>query len=541
MSPERQARAKAVLQDGRSASLALLVRNTPLSADESAQVVNVLQRLCADGRITAEQAGALERHARRPRETVAPGESYAAFADNPFLRALDAPLSTFGIDVDTASYANVRRFLDGGRLPPPQAVRIEEWVNYFPYRYTPPQDGAAFAANVEVAGCPWNGANRLVRVALKGRVEDVRERPAANLVFLIDVSGSMSDENKLPLLVQSMKQLVPTLGARDKVAIVTYAGEAGVALPPTRGDEKETILRALDALSAGGSTNGAAGIETAYRLASEGFLQGGVNRVILATDGDFNVGVSDDDALVRIISEKARSKVFLSVLGFGQGNLQDKKMEGLADRGNGHYAYIDSLREGRKVLVDEAASTLVAIAKDVKIQIEFNPLRVASYRLLGYENRTMAAADFANDAKDAGDLGAGHAVTALYEIVPTGSAEAAGQALRYQKNTEATPQAHSDELCVIKLRWKHPEGDESTYREVPVRDSGAAYAKASADFKFAAAVASFGMILRGSPHRGQATLDGVMELASDGLDWDEKGLRAEFIDLVRKAKALGAR
>ncbi|MCE9637687.1 MAG: von Willebrand factor type A domain-containing protein [Planctomycetes bacterium] len=518
----------------------------PVILADSPEIGDRLRRLEALGYVGGDKDGnVVGRYAATgsggivDRRLVALGsESYARFADNPFRRAIDAPLSTFGIDVDTASYANVRRFLTSGRLPPPDAVRIEEMVNYFTYRYTPPTDGTAFAANVEVAGCPWDTSHRLVRVALKGRVEDIRERPAANLVFLVDVSGSMQPENKLPLLIQSMKQLVPALTAQDRVSIVTYAGAAGVALQPTRGDQHETILAALGQLAAGGSTNGAAGISTAYELAQQGFIHGGVNRVILATDGDFNVGVSDNETLVQMIQEKAKSKVFLSVLGFGEGNLQDAKMESIANKGNGNYAYVDSLREGRRVLVDQAAGTLIAIAKDVKLQIEFNPLRVAEYRLIGYENRTLAARDFSDDTKDAGDLGAGHTVTALYEVLTTTDATAAGEQLRYQRNTETTSAAHSNELLVVKLRWKLPEGDKSTYREIPVTDSGATYARASADFKFAAAVAGFGMILRGSPNRGNATLDSVMELATDALDFDPDGRRAEFVDLVRATKML---
>jgi Ca-activated chloride channel homolog len=481
----------------------------------------------------------------RARATSPGSETYRGVADNPFLRPTEAPLSTFGLDVDTASYANVRRFLTSGTLPPPAAVRIEELVNYFPYRYAPPTDGSPLAVHTEVAACPWNAERRLVRVGLKAREVDLAERPAANLVFLVDVSGSMEPANKLPLLVQSMKQLVPSLGERDKVAIVTYADGAQVALPATRGDRKDVILAALDALRAGGSTNGGAGIQEAYRIAQENFVAGGVNRVLLATDGDFNVGVTSDDQLVRLIEEKARSKVFLTILGFGEGNLQDAKMEAIADRGNGQYAYVDSLREGRRVLVEQAAATLVTVAKDVKLQIEFNPVRVAAYRLIGYENRALAAADFRDDAKDAGDLGAGHTVTALYEIVPTGAVTAGVEGLRYQQGAQpplpTTAAAQSDELLTVKLRWKLPEASESTGREVPVRDATTTCAQASDDFRFAAAVASFGMLLRGSPHGGCASFDQVVDLGAGALGQDPNGWRAEFVDLARKAKALSGR
>ena len=468
-------------------------------------------------------------------------ENYAEIRDNDFTKVADAPLSTFGTDVDTASYSIVRNHLTGGRLPPPGAVRIEEFLNYFPYQYAPPSDGEAFAVHADVAGCPWNTANRLVRIALKGREVDFANRPAANLVFLIDVSGSMRPENKLPLLLRSMKLLVEKLDEGDKVSIVVYAGASGLALAPTTGDRRADILAALDRLQAGGSTNGAAGIELAYQTAAAEFIPGGINRVILATDGDFNVGISDESSLVRLIEEKAKSKVFLSVLAFGEGNLQDAKMEKLADKGNGNYAYVDTIDEGEKVLVDQAAGTLMTIAKDVKVQVEFNPLRVAGYRLIGYENRVLAAQDFADDRKDAGDVGAGTSVTALYEIVPAGTVTApATEPLRYQTPPAPSPTASSNELLTVKLRWKLPEGDVSTLRERPVTDTGASYAASSPDFKFAASVASFGMLLRNSPHKGTATFDAVLELATEGLSFDPKGRRAEFVNLVRAAKQLSA-
>lgn len=484
----------------------------------------------------------------RIREYVRPDESntasYAHIEDNPFTKVADAPLSTFGADVDTASWSNIRRILRAGQLPPAGAVRIEEMVNYFPYRYAAPNAapddvGQAFAAHVDVAGCPWETSHRLVRIGIKGRDVEKKERPAANLVFLLDVSGSMQPENRLPLVLRSMKLLTEQLEARDKVSIVVYAGNSGLVLPPTTGDRKADILAALERLQAGGSTNGGQGIELAYKTASEAFIPGGINRVILATDGDFNVGVTDNSSLVRLIEEKAKAKVFLSVLGVGDDNLKDDRMEQLADKGNGNYAYLDSDREAKKVLVDQMQGTLQTIAKDLKLQVEFNPLRVASWRLIGYENRVMAAQDFADDKKDAGDVGAGHTVTALYEIVPaTATLTAATEGLRYQQGPQPSPAANSGELLTVKIRWKLPEGDVSTLREQPVMDATTSYAQAPSDFKFAAAVAAFGMILRDSPHKGNATLSAVEELAGEGLDFDPDGHRREFLELVRIAKGL---
>lgn len=465
-------------------------------------------------------------------------EAYAAIHDNPFRTTADSPLSTFGVDVDTASYSNVRRFLREGQLPPPGAVRIEEMINSFRYSYQAPLNGDPFAVHTEVAGCPWNPEHRIVRIGLKGREVDLTERPNSNLVFLVDVSGSMQPANKLPLLIESMKLLAGTLDARDKVSIVVYAGAAGMVLPPTAGDQRATILGALDRLRAGGSTAGGAGIELAYKVAQENFVAGGVNRVILATDGDFNVGVSDESSLVRLIEEKAKSKVFLTVLGFGTGNLQDSKMEAIANKGNGNYAYVDSLKEGRKVLVEQAASTLMTIAKDVKLQVEFNPLRVASYRLIGYENRVLATEDFADDRKDAGDMGAGHTVTALYEIVPPTLTDASpGEPLRYQSGTPSAA-AHSGELFTVKLRWKAPEGDVSALREIPVQDTTRGFDAASADFHLAASVASFGMLLRGSPHKGGANWDMAIELAQSAASAAPSEDRTELVDLIRRAKEL---
>ena len=471
-------------------------------------------------------------------------ESYDHIVDNAFVRAADRPLSTFSVDVDTASYANVRRFLNAGTLPPPGAVRIEEMVNYFSYAYTPPEPGKApFAVHVAAASCPWQAGHRLVRIALKGREIKRDKRPPSNLVFLLDVSGSMGYPNKLPLLKSAMRLLVEQLGENDRVAIVVYASSEGLALPSTPCDQKERVLSALDDLAAGGSTAGGKGIELAYKVAQDNFITGGVNRVILATDGDFNVGVTDNSQLVRLIQAKARGGVYLSVLGFGTGNYKDSRMEKLADEGNGNYAYIDTLAEARKVLVEQISGTLVTIAKDVKIQVEFNPARVAGYRLIGYENRMLRKEDFNDDAKDAGDIGAGHTVTALYQVVPAGQAVdgPAVDTLRYQQSTAAPAPAAgaaSDEMLTVKLRYKQPDGETSTRMEYPVKDAVRAFDRADNDFKFAAAVASFGMILRDSKHKGTYTLAGVAELAGAATGDDRRGYRAEFVKLVARAREL---
>jgi len=473
-------------------------------------------------------------------------ERYARFADNPVRRVADAPLSTFGVDVDTASYATIRRFLAGGRLPPRDAVRLEECVNYFRYDDRVPEGDDPFAVTLESTTCPWNEDRLLVRIGIRGRDIDRDRRPAGNLVFLIDVSGSMQAPDKLPLVKQALALLVEELTENDRVAIVTYAGDAGLVLPPTTGDQKATILAAIDRLAAGGSTHGSAGIALAYEQAAAEFIPGGANRVILATDGDLNVGVTSDVALVDLIREKAAAGTFLTVLGFGQGNLQDEKLEKIADHGNGIYAYLDGVREARKVLVEQLTGSTITIAKDVKLQVEFNPARVASYRLLGYENRLLAAREFRDDRKDAGDIGAGHTVTALYEIALVGSAAAGpggGEPLKYQGQPEPEPAAASelvpsDELLTVKLRFKQPDGDTSALREYPLADAGGAFADASADLRFAAAVAGFAMILRGSDDVGSLNLDDVARIAARALGRDEGGYRAEFIDLVRKAGLL---
>jgi Ca-activated chloride channel family protein len=481
------------------------------------------------------------------------GEAYVLVAESPFLRVADARLSTFSIDVDTASYANVRRMLTAGQRPPADAVRVEELLNYFPYAYPAPTGTDPFAVHLEVAECPWEVTHRLVRVGIQGRPLERKARPPMNLVFLVDVSGSMNAPNKLPLVQASLRMLLEELNERDSVAIVVYAGASGLALPPTWCEQKAEIQRVIDDLRPGGSTNGAAGIELAYEIATQRFVKDGVNRVVLATDGDFNVGVTSQGALHALITAKAKSGVFLTCLGYGMGNLKDATLELLADKGNGNYGYIDSTREARKVLVDEASGTLVTIAKDVKLQVEFNPATVASYRLIGYDNRRLADRDFADDTKDAGEVGAGHRVTALYEVVPVGAPDAAAVAptteepLRYGAKpapvaAPAGPMAPENdlakELLTVKVRWKEPAGTVSTKREFPLVDGGASYGKASRDFKFAASVVGFGMKLRGSPYAAKLTWDAVAEWASDGLSFDPGAYRAEFVDLVAKAKAL---
>lgn len=472
-------------------------------------------------------------------------ESYDAVTSNPFLAARQNPLSTFSIDVDTASYSNVRRFLNQGQRPPAGAVRIEEMVNYFDYQYPPPSGDAPFSVNVEVAACPWNSAHKLARVGLKGREMPEQQRPASNLVFLLDVSGSMRDPNKLPLVQSAMKMLVEQLSEKDRIAIVVYAGATGLVLPSTSAEDKQRILSALDRLQAGGSTNGGDGIQLAYDVAVENYVLGGTNRVILCTDGDFNVGVTNQSDLVQLIERQAESGVFLSVLGFGTGNLKDSTMEKLADKGNGNYGYIDTRQEARKVLVEQISGTLVTIAKDVKVQVDFNPGRVQSYRLIGYENRLLRAEDFQDDTKDAGEIGAGHTVTALYEIVPPGAKTSGAETnfagvdpSKYQEPGGLAAAASSNELCTVRIRYKKPQGQQSEEFNVAVTDAESSFAGASVEFRFAASVASFGMLLRNSEHAGSATFDDVLDHAMGALGEDRHGYRAEFLTMVRRAQGL---
>ncbi len=467
-------------------------------------------------------------------------EQYAHIAESAFVLTSDSPLSTFSIDVDTASYSNVRRILGSGQLPNPDAVRIEELINYFPYSYPNPSSAVPFSVNVEIGSAPWAEAHRLVRIGLKGRETHALERRPSNLVFLLDVSGSMESPSKLPLLKQALQMLVQNLGEQDRVAIVVYAGASGLVLPSTSCDDAVSIQMALEQLSAGGSTNGGQGIELAYEVAQRNFIEGGINRVLLATDGDFNVGVTSDGALVRLIEEKAGGGVFLTVLGFGTGNLQDAKMEQLADKGNGHYAYIDSTLEARKVLVEQMGATLETIAKDVKIQVEFNPALVQAYRLIGYENRVLAAQDFNDDSKDAGEIGAGHTVTALYEVVPVGVTLQVPDVdpLKYQVPARPAGAAYSGELLNLKLRYKSPDGNESKLLEYPITDAGGNFAEMSDDSRFAASVAAFGMLLRDSSYRGSLTWEQVIPWAANSLGDDPGGYRAQFLELVSKAQEL---
>ncbi|HVW02096.1 MAG TPA: VWA domain-containing protein, partial [Planctomycetaceae bacterium] len=463
-------------------------------------------------------------------------ESYQPIVENGFVSPTTQPLSTFSIDVDTASYANVRRFLTHNHAPPPAAVRMEELINYFHYEDPQPVEGVPFSVNCDVGACPWQVDHRLVRINLQGKEITRERRPATNLVFLVDVSGSMAAENKLPLVKSSLQMLTEQLDESDRIAIVTYAGTSGVLLDSITGDHRQTIMNAIGSLQSGGSTNGASGIQLAYTTAVNHFIEGGSNRVILCTDGDFNVGVTDDDQLVEMIQTKAKTGVFLSVFGFGMGNLKDGKLEKLADKGNGHYGYIDSLREAQKVFVEELFGTLVTIAKDVKIQVEFNPAQVNSYRLLGYENRVMAAKDFHDDTKDAGEIGAGHSVTALYEYVPANGAKAVAagvEKLKYQAPVEAAGVNTSAELLTVKLRYKQPTADKSSLIEQAVVDPH--NARPSQNLQWASAVAAFGLTLRQSAHRGQASFALAKELAQGAVGTDKAGHRHEFIGLIDRA------
>jgi Ca-activated chloride channel family protein len=464
-------------------------------------------------------------------------EAYDHIDENAFKHVATDPLSTFSVDVDTASYANVRRFLRDGHLPEPGSVRIEELINYFRLPYPRPTGDEPFAITTELAACPWNPNHRLALIGIQARALPAREPAPRNLVFLIDVSGSMTPPDKLPLVQSALRMLVEALSEQDRVAIVVYAGASGLALPSTPGSQKATISRAIADLEPGGSTNGAAGIQLAYRIAREHFIRGGVNRVVLATDGDFNVGVTSQDALVRFIEEQRASGVFLSVLGVGTGNLKDSTMETLADKGNGNYAYLDSLQEARKVLVRELGGTLTTIAKDVKIQVEFNPLAVDGYRLIGYENRVLATEDFTDDKKDAGDIGAGHSVTALYEIVPRGERTPGSprERLKYQSERVAGSAARGNELMTVAVRFKAPDGEQSRRVATTVLNAPRSM---SANLGFASAVAEFGMLLRDSKHAGRASYESVLDRARRFSGDDREGYQAEFIGLVEHAARL---
>jgi Ca-activated chloride channel family protein len=465
-------------------------------------------------------------------------EQYEHSNDNPVQLAAEHPVSTFSIDVDTGSYANVRRFLASGQLPPQDAVRVEEMINYFDYGYAPPGNRAVpFNVSTELAHAPWNADAWLLKIAIKGYEVRASERPPANLVFLIDVSGSMQSPDKLPLLKNAFRLLTDQLTARDRVSMVVYAGSSGVVLPPTPGDQKQKIRDAIDQLEAGGSTNGAEGIERAYQLARAAHIEKGINRVVLATDGDFNVGVVNFEALVDMAQRQRASGTALTTLGFGTGNYNDKLLERLADAGNGNYAYVDSLAEARKVLVSEVSSTLFTIAKDVKIQVEFNPSEVLEYRLIGYENRMLAREDFNNDNVDAGDIGAGHRITALYEVVPAGG-RGKIDPLRYGATAPAAEKG-SGEIANVRLRYKLPDADSSKLLEYPIRKHTLVAAdRASKDLRFAASVAAFGQLLRGGKYVASYDYADVVRLANGALDGDEHGYRREFVTLVQLAKSL---
>jgi Ca-activated chloride channel homolog len=511
--------------------------NSTSTVSQSPAAPNATSEAKKEATATAPAAGLADSRSEQPAV-----ESYKSIVENQFLAATNQPLSTFSIDVDTASYSNIRRYINGGELPPKDAVRIEEMVNYFPYDYPQPTGDKPFSINTEVANAPWNPQHKLVQIGLQGKRVSVEKLPANNLVFLIDVSGSMNDANKLPLLKSSLKLLVNELRPTDRVSMVVYAGSAGLVLPSTSGKEKSKIIAALDNLEAGGSTAGGEGIVQAYQVARKNFLKDGNNRVILASDGDFNVGVSSDEELVKLIEKERKSGVFLSVLGFGMGNLKDSKMEQLANKGNGNYAYIDSINEANKVLVKEMGGTLFTIAKDVKIQVEFNPKLVQGYRLIGYENRVLTNSDFQNDKKDAGELGAGHAVTALYEVIPVGVktdltfAQPTASPDPADKDTQIA--ATSQELLQVRLRYKAPKSDTSQLITSSVTDPNSSIDKASSNLKFASAVAAYGMNLSNSKYKGSTNFNTIIELATQSKGSDLDGYRAEFIRLVEKSKQI---
>jgi Ca-activated chloride channel family protein len=462
-------------------------------------------------------------------------EGYASISENGYKNVKNNPLSTFSIDVDNASYSNIRRFINSGQLPPADAVRIEEMINYFKYDYPEPGGEHPFSVSAELAVCPWNQKHQLLQVGLRGKSIDKSSLPSSNLVFLLDVSGSMSSPNKLPLLKSAFGLLVNELRAEDHVAIVVYAGAAGLVLESTPGNKKEVIMRAIDNLEAGGTTAGGAGLRLAYREAEKNFVKGGNNRIILATDGDFNVGESSNGGMERLVEEQRELGIFITVLGFGMGNIKDDKMEIIADKGNGNYSYIDNLQEARRVLVREFGGTLFTIAKDVKFQLEFNPVKVDSYRLIGYENRLLNDEDFNDDTKDAGEMGSGHMVTALYEIVPAGSGERIPSVdpLKYQASRNMQEEGYSDEVLTIKVRYKKPDGKTSMLLDKPVKDYGEEIEDASENLRFAAAVVEFGMILRESEFKGTSSLESAATLATSARGEDEEGYRAEMIRLIR--------
>ncbi len=473
--------------------------------------------------------------------TIHNTEDYATITENRFFEVTKEPLSTFSIDVDAASYSNMRRFVNNGQKPPKDAIRIEEMVNYFEYEYPEPKGEHPFEIITELSDCPWQPKHQLLHIGLQGKRIAAENLPASNLVFLLDVSGSMDAPNKLPLLQSSLKLLTDQLREQDKVSIVVYAGAAGTVLQPTSGSNKIKIKDAIDRLRAGGSTAGSAGIKLAYQKARENFVKGGNNRVILATDGDFNVGISSDAELVRLIEKERESGVFLTILGFGTGNYKDNKMQELADKGNGNHAYIDNIQEARKVLVSEFGGTVFTIAKDVKIQIEFNPMQVNGYRLIGYENRVLAAEDFNDDRKDAGELGAGHTVTALYEIIPAGVESeflAKVDDLKYQQTTIDKKAARNKELVTVKFRYKKPDGDKSRLIEKVVMANAGSFEQASENYRWSAAVAELGMLLRESKYISEGNFQQALKLARAAKGKDEHGYRQEFIRMMEAMQSL---
>ncbi|RYU86203.1 DUF3520 domain-containing protein [Mucilaginibacter terrigena] len=514
-------------------------KSQPIVYGRTNNVAKALKGKVLGLQVTTANKGYFDYSAPAPIEN---DESYKGITENAFTSAASAPLSTFSVDVDAASYSNVRRFINNGQLPPADAVRVEEMINYFNYNLAGPADGGPVAIHTELSSAPWNTKHRLLRIGLKAKTIPTQNLPASNLVFLIDVSGSMDASNKLPLVQSSLKMLVDQLRPQDKVALVVYAGAAGVVLPSTTGDKKETIKNAIDNLSAGGSTAGGEGIKLAYKIATENLMPKGNNRIILATDGDFNVGASSDDDMEKLIEKKRESGIFLSVLGYGMGNYKDSKMETLADKGNGNYAYIDNITEARKTLVSEFGGTLFTVAKDVKLQIEFNPAKVQAYRLLGYENRILNKEDFNDDKKDAGDMGSGHTVTAFYEIVPAGIKDdysVSVDPLKYQKN-ESKPVATSgsSEIMTIKFRYKEPVSSVSKMSQAVVYDKPVEFNATSTDFKFASAVAEVGMLLRDSKFKQKASFTHAIATARAGKGDDSEGYRSEFIRLAESAKLL---
>ena len=510
---------------------AVVDRGTPVAAEMAGHVADL--RAGGVRRMTY----APQVYMPRPTNT----ESYKGLTENKFHNPLEEALSTFAIDVDAASYSNFRRFINNGQLPPVDAVRIEEMINYFAYDLNGPSNGEPVAIHTELATAPWNPKHRLLRIGLKAKSLPIDKLPASNLVFLIDVSGSMMGANRLPLAQASMKLLVDQLRDVDHVAIVTYAGSAGVALESTPGNQKTKIKDAIDALHASGSTAGGAGLQLAYRTARQHFIKGGNNRIILASDGDFNVGASSDDDMEQLIANERQSGVNLSVLGFGMGNLKDSKMELLANKGHGNYAYIDNITEARKAMVTEFGGTLFTVAKDVKVQVEFNPAKVQAYRLLGYENRLLEKEDFNNDEKLGGDMGVGHTVTALYEIVPVGvkgSYPGDVDPLKYQPVKERPVVGNNNEVATVKFRYKEPDGDKSRLQQVVVNDRPLELPNASGDFRFASAVAELGMLLRNSDYKQQASYDQLIARAKEAKGTDDEGYRAEFIRLAESVKLL---